>query len=358
MRSAGVLVRAGDPLQAMSDPAPIQFRSVPWEVVNWDELEQYPDRTLFQSRDWLQFLAQTQQAQPVVLALERGDETVGYFTCLIARRAGLRIAGSPFRGWTTSYLGFNTRDEGVRDEALRQLSAFAFTTLGCVHVEVMDRQVDVGRARSLGLGFKGAPTFEVDLAPAESEILARMHSSVRRYLRRPATRGNLTIEEGYDPSFAADYYAQLREVFARDSLVPSYNLKRVQTLIECLLPTGNLLLLRARNRAGRCVATGIFPARNGTMHFWGGASHRDSLAEHPNEPLHWHAMRYWKQRGMTCYDMGGGGDYKEKYGGVRKELAWIRVSRNRLIGILRDLAFHAFKVAQRFRAWHGSPVTR
>jgi hypothetical protein len=33
-------------------------------------------------------------------------------------------------------------------------------------------------------------------------------------------------------------------------------------------------------------------------------------------------MRYWRARGMVHHDWGGGGDYKQKYGGDRVERAY------------------------------------
>jgi hypothetical protein len=328
---------------------PLRFQNIPWTQVDWNELENFPDRTLFQSRDWLEFVARAKHGEPRVIGLWRGDEVVGYFTCLIVSQARLLIVGSPFKGWTTSYMGFNVRDEAVRDEALRGLSTFLFQEVGCAHFELMDRQVNPARAQALDLEFSPFRTYEIDLTLPEPELLARMHTSVRRYIRRADRQRNVAIEECQDRGFAEDYYAQLRDVFARQGLVPTYTMGRVHALIECLLPTGNLLLLRARDKAGRCLATGIFPAQYGTMYFWGGASWGDGLLEHPNEPLLWHAMRYWKGRGMTCYDMGGGGKYKENYGGVPREFAWIRQSRNRLIAGLRNVALQLFKLTQQAR---------
>ena len=80
------------------------------------------------------------------------------------------------------------------------------------------------------------------------------------------------VEEAQDLAFADDYYAQLKDVFAKQSLVPTYEVERVRELIKNLLPTGMLLLLRARDQEGNCIATGIFPAMNKTMYFRGGAS--------------------------------------------------------------------------------------
>lgn len=339
------------PVSVATTEVPLAFRLADWGRVDWAGLGRFPDRTLHQEKAWLEFVVRTQNAEPLVIELLRNDEVVGYFTGLIVRRAGFRIAGSPFKGWTTSYMGFNVRDEAVRDDALRRLPSYLFKNLGCAHLEVMDRQVKPARARALGSDFTPFQTFEIDLSQSESDVLARMHGSVRRYVRRAERRRNVVIEECQDPGFADDYYAQLRDVFARQGLVPTYGIGRVRALIECLLPTGDLLLLRARDRVGRCVATGIFPAGHGTMYFWGGASWGDRLAEHPNEPLHWHAMRYWKRRGMTGYDMGGGGQYKANYGGVPREYAWIRQSRNRMIAGLRSLAYQTFMWTQRVRGW-------
>src|SRR5436189_3057502 len=98
-----------------------------------------------------------------------------------------------------------------------------------------------------------------------------MTSACRRCIRK-AKKVGVTIEEADDPEFADDYYAQLRDVFAKQSLVPTYGVDRVQALIAHLHPTGRLLLLRARGPDGASIATGIFPAMNGSMYFWGGAS--------------------------------------------------------------------------------------
>ena len=53
-----------------------------------------------------------------------------------------------------------------------------------------------------------------------------------------------------------------------------------------------------------------------SSYFWGGASWREHQILQPNEAIFWHAMRYWKERGVMTFDMGGGGDYKRKYGGA------------------------------------------
>lgn len=41
----------------------------------------------------------------------------------------------------------------------------------------------------------------------------------------------------------------------------------------------------------------------------------------------WAAMRWWRDRGATCFDLGGGGPYKEKFGGEPHALVRLHGSR-------------------------------
>jgi CelD/BcsL family acetyltransferase involved in cellulose biosynthesis len=154
------------------------------------------------------------------------------------------------------------------------------------------------------------------------------------------------VEEARDLGFADDYVAQLRDVYAKQSLVPTYGLDRVRQLIRNVHPTGRLLLLRARHRDGRCIATGIFPAMNGTMYFWGGASWRQHQILRPNELLFWSAMRYWRDRDMREFDMGGGGEYKRKFGPTETSVPSFSISRFPGVSLVRDLAARGFAFRQ------------
>jgi hypothetical protein len=139
-------------------------------------------------------------------------------------------------------------------------------------------------------------------------------------------------------------------VFAKQGLVPTYNIERVRELIRRVQRTGKLLLLRARNSEGRCIATGIFLGISpGTIYFWGGASWRFYQNLRPNDLLMWTAMRMGKARGIQILDLGGAGDYKKKFGGNPISVPWVRVSSHPAIPLLRDTARTLFKIRQRFR---------
>lgn len=325
------------------------FRPLAYETVDWPSLDLYSDRCIFQTREWLEFVADSQEAQPIIGEFIERGQPVGVFTGLIVKKFGLKILGSPFVGWTTDYLGFNLLPGVNRGTALQCLERFAFNELGCAHLELRDRWLDSGDALNLGFERSGGKTYEVDLSGNLNDIFAAFHTNARRYVRK-SERDGVIIEEARDPQFAEDYYAQLRDVFAKQSLVPTYDLKRVRLLYQHVYPTGRLLLLRARDKDKHCIATGIFPALNDTMYFWGGASWRHSQYLHPNDPIQWYAIQFWKQRGITRYDMAGSGSYKIKYGGAAICVPWLRKSKYLIVGRMRNVAKRLYRLKQRWRA--------
>jgi CelD/BcsL family acetyltransferase involved in cellulose biosynthesis len=313
--------------------------------VDWEELDGFADRNVYETREWLDFAAKTQRADPVLAAVRQDGETIGYFTGLVVRRYGVRILGAPFHGWTTGYMGFNMRDGGSRRAAVEALAPFAFDSLRCMHLELRDRWLTPGDVDGLGFACNAKNIFEVDLRRPEEEIFNSMTSACRRCVRK-AEKVGVTIEEADDLEFAHDYYAQLQDVFAKQSLVPPYGRDRVTELIRHLHPTGRLLLLRARDAGGTCIATGIFPAMNREMYFWGGASWRAHQILRPNEALMWHAMKYWKARGIEYLDLGGGAEYKRKYGGVEVVVPYFVHSRFRALSGARHVAKRGVRLRQ------------
>jgi hypothetical protein len=314
--------------------------------VDWRRLDGFEDRMVFQTREWVAFVAETQNAEPVIAEVRDGSTSVGYFTGLIVRRLGMRILGSPFPGWTTSYMGFNLEQGVPRRQAVEALFDFAFKTLGCVHVEFRDRRIELEDVAGLRVEQTPMPGFEVDLRPSEDEIWQRFVGRARTSIRK-AQKVGVVVEEASDLGFADDFYAQLLDVFAKQSLVPTYDSERVRAMIQHVLPTGRLLLLRARSADGNCIATGIFPAMNGVAYFMGGASWRAHQILQPNEAIVWHAIRYWKARGVERFDLGGGLDYKRKYGPSEYSVPFLRKSRFRALAGLRNAAKEAYAVRQR-----------
>ena len=321
------------------------------------QLDSALDRNLFQTKPWIDFIAQTQNARPISLLLFDGDKRIGWFTGLIIRKGPFKILGSPFPGWTTPHIGFNVSPGVDLAAAIQALKTYAFECLKCVHLEIVDCQLDFASVHEAALHCEVSQGYELDLWKSEEELLASMHHSPRRYIRKAWREGYVTVEESGPEGFAQDYFAQLKDVYARSSLVPTYDLNRVRVLVDCLFPTGKLLLLRARDRMGRSVATGIFPASHGVMYLWGAADRREFQRLHVNEPLQWHAIRYWKHKGVTRYHMGGGENYKEKYGARLTKTPWIVESKFRLIRYLRSCALLGHALGLQLRGLTARPQT-
>lgn len=319
-------------------------------AVDWARLDGFADRTVFQTREWLHFVRETQHAKIVLCEMVEAGETVGYFSGLVFSRFGVRILGSSFPGWTTPYMGFNLVPGASRKAALAAIERMAWDTLKCLHMEVSDPFFTVDDGEENGFSCEAYASYRSDLAQTEDKLFSSMDSACRRCVRK-AEKSGVTIEEAHDLGFADEYYEQLKDVFAKQSLVPTYTVERVRALVRNLEPTGRILLVRARDASGKCIATGIFPGFNKIAEFWGNASFRSSQSLRPNEAIHWHAMKYWKRRGAEIYDWGGEGTYKEKYGCIAHRVPWFTKSRFDFIGKLRGQARAMFERKQRFQGW-------
>lgn len=312
--------------------------------VPWDDLDRSADRTVAQTRPWLAFLAETQRAEIVVARVLDGSETVGWYSGAVVSRAGLRILGSPLRGWTTAAMGFNLKPGVDRAAAVGALPAFAFGPLRCLHLEVADRGLSPAEAAATGLHPDPLPGFELDLGRTEDELLAGMNQMARRNIRK-AERNGVRIER-VDPATPGDFapvlHAQLVEAYAKRGGRPRFGPERIDALIRHLGPTGNLLLLRAVAPDGSTAATAAFPGLPGsTAEFWMGSSSRRAQPLLPNELLMWEGVRQWRSLGATRFNLGGGGPYKQKFGGEPHVLQRVHVSRAPIVDRVRELVVDA-----------------
>ena len=305
---------------------------------------------MFQTHAWLQFIAEAQNAQPVLAELRDKSEVLGYFTGLTISKFGMKVLGSSFPGWTTPYIGFNLNPGVSRRAALEALEKFAWDDLKCVHLEVSDPNFTFADGESAGFKAESYASYRTDLTRTEEELFNGMESACRRCIRK-ANKSGLKLEEAHDLDFADEYFEQLKDVFAKQSLVPTYSVERVRALVRNVAPSGNILLLRARDPEGKCIATGIYPGFNQIAEFWGNASFRAYQNLRPNEACHWYAMRYWKARGVSIFDWGGEGTYKEKYGCVPHRVPWFTKSRYQIVGTLRNEARNMFARKQKFLGW-------
>ena len=308
----------------------------------------YPEAEVFHGAAWLDFLARSQGAEPVVATVRDQQRVVGHFVGGIVRRFGIRILGSPLRGWGTQSMGFLLQDGVDRRAAAAALIPFAFDGLDCHHVELVDRRLGADEMARSGYVMERGETYVVDLARPEEEILRAMRRTTRQEIRK-AIRAGLVVEPAADRAFADEFYGYLTAVFARQGKSPTYGVDRVRHLIAAVHPSGQLLLLRVRTAAGRTVGTALVVGRNETAVAWGMAFDRANQEVHAVELMWLETMRYWGAHGAIRFDMGGGGGYKAKYGGAVVELVRGHRSRYRALRLGRAILREFVSVRQIMR---------
>jgi predicted N-acyltransferase len=280
-----------------------------------------------------------------------GSARVGCFCGLIFSRFGIRILGSPFPGWATMYMGFNLEPGVPRLAALKALREFAFRELGCLHVEVTDRMLTPADGEQMRMDPQFFFSYESDLTRTEEQLFADMTSQCRGCIRK-AEKCGLRIEEAEpNEGFAELYYKQLEDVFAKQGLRPIYDIGMIRALFKHVGPSGQLLLLRARDPDGNCIGSGIYAGLDGFAQMWGNASFRGGQHFRPNEAMHWHAIRYWRRRGAQCFDWGGEGKYKEKYGCKKVVVPRFSKSRFPILTKLRNEAALMFYRTRGIKGW-------
>jgi CelD/BcsL family acetyltransferase involved in cellulose biosynthesis len=341
-----MLVIPGGTEGCMASGTGVSLERIPYDAVAWaTTVDEHPDLEVYHGPAWLTYLATTQGIEPVVAVVSRDGRPIGHFVGGIVHRYGIRILGSPLRGWGTQAMGFLLDPGEDRLAAAGALLPFAFRELGCLHVELADRQLAVDGTAALGYRRELGMTFRVDLTGSEEEILGRMESNTRRLIRR-AGRTGLRVEAVTGVEFADEFHRHLTRVFALQGLAPTYGVERVRSLITLLGPTGQLHMVRVASADGTPLAAGISVGRGRNAIVWGIGFDREHTSAHPNQALWWEMMRAWRERGALAFDMGGGGEYKAKYGGERVATVHLFRSRHAVMGYGRTAVRRLFRARQ------------
>jgi len=305
----------------------------------WAEVEASGGLNVFQTRPWVEYVAAEHHGEPVLVHVLREGATVGHFIGMKVHEFGLRILGSPFRGWGAYFMGFNLGDAAATEGLLPAFTDWAWHHTGCQFVEIVDPHLTADDiAGCAHARVEPLHWYAVDLTPTEDELFASFKSQCRNCIRKAAKSG-VVVEEARDVGFADDYYAQHLEVMGRLDLQPTYSLESLRRMIEAMLPTGNILLLRSRGPGGESIATGIFLSAGDSAVFWGAASRREFQSLRPNEALAWHGIRAMKAREARTFHFGGECDqYKEKFGTTDAGLVRITCARNAVLARAFDVA--------------------
>jgi hypothetical protein len=327
----------------------ISFTRIDFEDMPWEKLNDFTGANIFHTQPWIKFLVDFLGAEPVLAAVQVDNQVQGYFMGLITRKFGLKILGSPFRGWNTYFMGFNLMPGISYHEVLQAFPKFAFYELGCHFLMIVDAHLKEEECKGLPYHVRKIHNFKIDLTRSNTELFENMQNRyARRSIRRAGKKG-VVIEETTDPGFADEYFTQYQQVNERKSLAPEYGVDFVRQMIAYLLPTGNLLLLRARNSEGVCIATHIDLVFNKVAVAWGAASFQEYLTLNPNELIYWYAMKRVKEMGVEEFQLGDGvKQFKEKLGAYKVQAFRLMKARNPWMYFP---LFAAISISERARHW-------
>ena len=186
------------------------------------------------------------------------------------------------------------------------------------------------------------PHLRVDLAADEEAIFGGDDERLPARDQQGEKVG-VRVEQAHGVEFADEYHAQLVEVFARSG--PPAAVRRRAGPRADPLPRAERqpALLRAVAPDGERIATGIFPALRRLRLLLGRRELRRAPVPAPQRGDLLARDAVLPRARRRRLDLGGGGDYKRKYGATEKRIPYVRKSRVPGLLSLRDLAAYVYK---------------
>lgn len=290
------------------------FDEISLENLDIEEYYDFPDKSVFTTIPWINYLKEdVPEGKLIFLRIMSEGRFIGYFTGMQIKKYGIKIVGSPFRGWSTCFMGLDVISGADRGEIIRELKTFLFQRYKCQYIDITDRNLSEVEEEFIQGKVTKIETLELKIDKTDEELFKGFKTDCRNFIRQFERKGaSIEIAEP-DEKFAHEFYDQLTDVFKKQGMVPTYSEEKVERLIRCLGEKDMVLCLRVRDPEGNSIASSIYPGYGEKCFFWGGASYRKTQFYRPNEYMIWTAIKYWRDRGATVMDMIGVRDYKKKF---------------------------------------------
>ncbi|MGU8573760.1 GNAT family N-acetyltransferase [Clostridium perfringens] len=313
------------------------FEIINLNNINEKEYYKFKEKCLFTTKEWLNYIMINQNAKPFIIRITYKEKFIGYFTACIFSKFGIKIVASPFNGWTTGYMGFDVIDEVNKVDLIQPIAKFIFKNFKCMYIQISDRFILEDDIKKENFNYFMNKSIELYINRTNEELFKIFKTDCRNFIRQFERRGAKIEIAQANKEFANEYYEQLKEVFAKQGLVPTYSIEKVIDLFQCL-NDDQILCLRVRNPDGKCIATTIFVGYNKRFYFWGAASYREFQFYRPNEYMIWFAIKYFRDKGYEYFDMYGERPYKNKFGPEKIEYPCIMITKFKFLIKLREYA--------------------
>jgi len=294
--------------------------------------------TIFHSTHWLKLYLQADQmlSSPRFLVLLDDGNPVGVYAGSEYDFHGLKAFMSPApRSWT--YYGglvVSSPERGRTHELWRVLMSSLLKNYTIVV------STDPPSMETLGWCEQqtARKTLVVRLSLPVEKLWSRIREGRRREIRKAEREGVLVVE-GDRPDDVQAYYEMLKQTRDR---------KRFRTILPFRF-YANVLHTLGQNRAKLFLAVyrnepvaGVFLLNDSKrLYYWSGASNEAGLRLGANSLVHWKAILFGRERGLSEYDMLGANipsvaSFKAGFGGeYRKFYSSIMAHPNLLAGVVR-----------------------
>ena len=307
----------------------------------WDEMiSSYRDETVFHLSGWHACLDRSLPGTVVRFEIQADGRVCGHWCGFLVTKFGARVFGAPLPGSATDYMYPLFSNAPPPSEFLDAVGTWARENRIAL-VELGGEYFSAADLAAKGYTLRNAQTYRLDLSGGADEVWSHLKPAMRNKIRK-AEKSGVVVTEDTSPDFPRRFFDMLQAVFNRQGLTPTYGLKRVETIVQTLSTTDNLVTLTAW-RDEQAVACVLALVDRHTAYFWGGASYESAYPLGANDLIHWHALQLAIERGLTAYDTCGGGDYKTKFGGTFVRLPAGYVCLNPLFGAIRPAVLAGFR---------------
>lgn len=330
------------------------FYVVDKSELNVEEYENFPEKKLFTTLPWLEYLENLNNAEPTIIRIVTSEDKkfCGYLTGMIIKKFGVRIFGSPFKGWGTCYMGFDLHDYSNIRTVATEAFEFILCKLKCTYIELVDRNIpsDICLYGKFSYRLETSLSLEMDINRDDDTLLKSFKKDCRNSVRQFEKKGARLLCVEPDGNFAARYCEHLKDVFAKQGLVPTYGTERVNALLSALKSTDNLLCIEVvEPNEQKSIAASIVLYYKDYCYTWGTSSNREYQSYRPNEKIRFFAMQYCREKGCKTMDLCGRRAYKYKFNPYEVQYTRVMVSKYNIFFFLRNSGQKAFQTLQKVR---------
>ena len=150
----------------------------------------------------------------------------------------------------------------------------------------------------------------LDLSRGPDTLFRKFSENKRRNIKR-AIKYGVSVEPANDPAKVSAYYSICVDWSRRKGL----SIPGEEEFHRTIALRNNRLLLLARHEGKIIAGVVIRFSPHGVMEYAANSSLQNALHLRPNDLLHWRAIEWGCQEGMTRYSLGGAHLFLRKFGG-------------------------------------------